>query len=209
MSKNNIAKEFILAVERHKVVCEKLLAMPELQNLQPDEHLLSNNSDEWRLLADVFYLSGYIIECTCCAAIYSFYTDETKLAEKDKLRTTTIADDGNTYKVAFKGDPNAIMFASNKDHFLIESKGFQHFNSVFGNLAPSAIPLLGSMTEFHSKSVHDLLNSWSANVRYKVEKKVNPNSLTSNILPLTYRRIFDFYSIANEIYSKVLTTFTI
>ena len=118
------------------------------------------------------------------------------------LKTTTIADDGNTYKVAFDKDALAIMFASNKDHFLTKSKGFQNFNAVFGNIAPANIPILGFNIS------NDLLKNWNANIRYKIEKEVQPNAQPSQkVLPITYESIKAFFIIAKDLYEKVVITF--
>jgi hypothetical protein len=207
-----IAKEFILAAERHKVVCEKLLAMPELENLAAEEILPSNNSDEWRLLADIYYLSGYIIECSCCAAIYSFYRHLDPAAKKG-LRASTIADDGNTKAVAFCYDKHAIpakMYAANADHYLVKGdKGFDKFNSVFDNSAPNTIPILGgSKKVFKDKNVNDLLINWSANIRYKVEKEPQPNANPANrVIEISYKKIKTFFDIAKTIYEQVFITY--
>lgn len=206
-----IAKEFILAAERHKVVCEKLLAMPELENLAAKEILPSNNSDEWRLLADIYYLSGYIIECSCCAAIYSFYRHLDPAAKKG-LRASTIADDGTTKAVASCYDENARpakMYASNKDHYLVKEKGFDKFNSVFGDSAPATIPILcGSKKVFKDKNVNDLLINWSANIRYKVEKEFQANANPANrVIEISYKKIKTFFDIAKTIYEQVFITY--
>ncbi len=207
-----IAKEFILAAERHKVVCEKLLAMPELKNLSANDILLGNNSDEWRLLADIYYLSGYIIECSCCAAIYSFYRHLDLAAKKD-LKANTIADDGTTKAVAFSYDKNATpakMYASNKDHYLVRETGFDKFNSVFDNSAPDTIPILGGnkIKVFKDKNVNDLLINWSANIRYKVEREPQPNANPANrVIEISYNRIETFFDIAKTIYEQVFITY--
>jgi hypothetical protein len=201
----SIAKEFILAAERHKVVCEKLLAMPELLSLQQEEHLLANNSNEWRLLADIYYLTGYVIECSCCAAIYSFYT--TTLTNKKDLKANTIAH----YKVAFtykKDDPPAELYVSNENHFLVKkATAFHAFPSVFGDIALTIPILNGHLTEFTGEQL-DLLKNWNAEIRYKVMKDINPDArLSKKILPLTYKGVVDFFNTSKKIYEKVVITF--
>lgn len=79
-----IAKQYIQAAQRHKYVCEKLLNLPELDSLRNGEVSILDSSQE-KILTNIYYLSGYVIECACSAAVYRHYS---KLRHKKELNDT-------------------------------------------------------------------------------------------------------------------------
>jgi hypothetical protein len=54
-------KEYIFAAERHKYACEELLRHQLLvqQQIKNPKVFVDANTHEWRLLADIYYLTGY------------------------------------------------------------------------------------------------------------------------------------------------------
>ncbi|MBN1463771.1 MAG: hypothetical protein JW922_08890 [Paludibacteraceae bacterium] len=85
-----VAEMYISAAKRHKYVCSELF-----ERLKND----ISEDNQKRILHNIYYLTGYIIECSCCAAIYSHYP---KIQHKRNLDTTSLTRDRKPRNVAFK-----------------------------------------------------------------------------------------------------------
>jgi len=199
MAKKTVAKEFILAAERHKYTCEKILELSDFNNCQPDEHgnypSVELNQKQKHLLSNVYYLSGYIIECSCCAAIYSYFP---KLARKKDLAPTERDKHYRLRNVSFQSDDSLIFSVCGRGKTNHSLMHFTEFPSFFDNSAPRVPLLNGDISKFSSSN--DLLSSFQAEIRYVCNKDSRTNF---------YENVCNFYKVAMEIYQGVITTYKI
>jgi hypothetical protein len=200
----SIAKEFILAAERHKVVCEKLLAMPELDNLRPNNGnypFVILKLPQKHILSDIYYLGGYIIECSCSAAIYSYYPT---LQHKKELKLEIKDKDNKLRQVKFDAkEPTVFSVCGEGNHSLHH---FTKFPAFFETLS---IPLLnGDDTKFASKNCYNLYDCFYAEIRYALKAVEDKRNIYPNI-QLHYENVTSFLEIGCEIYSSVRKTFKI
>lgn len=202
----SIAKEFILAAERHKVVCEKLLNMPELANLKKSEDNSSSSiitsPQQRQILSDIYYLSGYIIECSCTAAIYSHYP---KLHHKDNLNPLAEDKDRKLRNVKFKtNEPTVFSVCGKGDHSL------SHFTKYPNFFANPNIPLLdGNDAIFTSKNCYPLYDCFYAEIRYGLKPDEAKIPRYANPIIIHYENVNNFFEIGKEIFTSVRKTFKI
>ncbi len=205
MSSNSIAREFILAAERHKVVCEKLLAMPELDNLRPNNNGSYPIEDlklpQKYILSDIYYLTGYIIECSCCAAIYTHYPD---LNDKKAIGATVKDKERKLRQIEFSTEaPSYFSICGIGNHSL------HHFTKFSSFFEKPKIPLLdGEETIFSTNHCYDLYDCFYAEIRYALKAVPNKRNLYPTII-LNYEKVSNFHKISCEIYSSVKKTFKI
>lgn len=185
--KETAAKSFILAAERHKYACEKLLHLRDLDNIKDGN--IEPKPMQKSILADTFYLSGYIIECACCAAIYSHYN--LTFQDRKNIKETLLNKDRRTYNVKFKSDDVSIFSVTGDgEHSLLH---FANFSGFFEN--PN-IPLLnGDISVF--SACNDLFQHFRAEIRYLVKKNNGDN------LVLHYENVYNFYKSACDIFEQV------
>jgi len=177
-----IAKMYIEAAKRHNYVCSRLFEL--LQNI--------NELDKKRILHNIYYLTGYIIECSCCAAIYTFYP---KLQHKKNLEKDLIANNRKTKNVAFNDKSNNIFsIVGEGDHSL------QHFANFHAFFDRPQIPLLnGDLQYFENHKCFDLFEKYNAEIRYELPETII----------LYDKNVKSFYEIALDIYNKVKKTYRI
>jgi len=179
-----IAHTYITAAKRHKYVCGKILDLSEFTEIKDEQDILTEN--QRNLLANVYYLTGYIIECSCCAAIYSFYP---KLRHKTNLSSSELDKGYMPRNVAFSSkSPSVFSVTGDGNHTL---KHFANFPAYFEK---SSIPLLqGNFSDFDANQCYDLFENYKAELRYEL-----PNSIS-----IHYSNVTAFYKVACEIYTKV------
>jgi len=196
-----VRNEYHTAAKRHLAVCK------ELKNkIHSDFELRENSLNEkekelkQQLLSDLYYLTGYIIECSCCMAIYHHF----KVFNKRELR----AKEGGNKK-------NNISFSNkvNLDTFLIIGDGnnphsLEHFKNVFTsnylNISKSSldIPLLnGDLSIFKNNNCKTLFEEYEAEIRY--------NKIENCSIKLDYKNTFGFLESASIIYKKTCIKFNI
>lgn len=186
--KETAAKSFILAAERHKYACEKLLNLRDLDNIKDGN--IEPKPMQKSILADTFYLSGYIIECTCCSAIYSHY--DLTFQDRKNINETLPNRDRHTYNVNFKSDAvNVFSVIGDGEHSLLH---FANFSKFF---ADPKIPLLnGDISIFNA--CNNLFQHFRAEIRYITKEKGNSNNLI-----IHYKNVFAFYQVACDIFEQV------
>ena len=188
-----ISTIYILAAGRHKYVCEQLLALQELNELCiSSPQVLTTRQTQ--LLSDIYYLTGYIIECACCSAIYSFYP---KIAHKRHLDTNIKDKDNKTRNVKWSTEnQSTFSLVGEWDHKL------HHFTQFPDYFTSNPIPILnGNLTVFDNKGCRDLLDSFWAEIRYELK------SPQGNNIVLSYDKVKAFYEIAAQIYQQVSQKF--
>jgi len=184
-----IRNDYYEAAKRHLLVCNQLKNYIEQKYREEQEvDIIEKKS----LLNDLYYLTGYIIECCCCAAIFHFFPN---LIEKKALKEGT---DSSYPKVLFKNRAsNHLLFGiASSDHTLIHFKETPHFFSGVGN----RIPLLnGKDIIFQQNNCMELYKKFCAEIRY--------NYVNNQKIDLQYQNVFGFFKVAVEIFEKTKTHF--
>lgn len=124
-----IRNDYYEAAKRHLFVCHKLKEYIEEKYKEKQDEEINERKN---LLNDLYYLTGYIIECCCSAAIFHFFPN---LIEKKALKKGT---DSTYPKVIFKSStpiPSFFIVASS-NHTLIHFKEAPHFFTGIGNKIP-------------------------------------------------------------------------
>lgn len=142
-----------------------------------------------QLLSNLYYLSGYIIECSYYCAIYKalgWTTDVTGL----RVGSTS-------YSVSCYPDASASFVVRRKPSSRIKQhqlNGNMHF---FQTIIPisglSSIPLVG-YTLPTTRICYDLFENWCAEIRYYVDPSI----------VLLYDNVFDFFYLAEEVHKGLL-----
>lgn len=182
-----VYQEYQQAAERHYQTC--LTLKEAIQELQGNS---SNNKLVKKLLQNLYYLTGYIIECSCCYFIYAHYAD---LTDKKSL----IATMSGQCKENVCFDENHKI---DRDTFILKGKnhGLMNFTKThsYFRQCPSNIPLInGHISDF--RDCQTLLTKWGAEVRYKVEFPLD-NTNTSSFLvvaKLIYNNVTNYINQTN------------
>ncbi len=202
-------REYQTAAEKHLKACKATLSMLATENFNS---ILKNKEKEY-LLMDIYYLSGYIFECTIIYAIYKkafeFHGcppfDETKDI-KDNYAPTTFYGQGGAYY----HNPPDIKFAFYKkycdkrhsntpnltaDYFVHGHKFWLNIDLLNSKiLTGNTIPLISDrdFPNATNQAIYDLIETWKPEKRYQIE---NP--------ALTFAEVNAIVSLANEVYIKV------
>ncbi len=202
--------EYQTAAEKHLQACKAALSMLATENFN---NVLKRREREY-LLMDIYYLSGYIFECTITYAIYKkafeFHSeppfDETKDI-KDTHRETTFYGQGGAYY----HDPPDIKFAFYKkysdklhsntpnltaDYFVSGHKFWLNINLLNSKiLIGNTIPLISDkdFPDTTRQTIYDLIENWKPEKRYQIE---NPR--------LTFGEVNAIVNLAEEVYKKVI-----
>lgn len=180
------------AAERHLDTCLKL---KEIIQQQYDNRILSTKKEKEKqeLLFDLYYLSGYIIECSINYSILSFIDFENikrtnrTIRHYRNLRSNHL---NNPYKVSFTykdTDANYALyrpthkFQPNIHFFATDNKlsGIDHIRGLNGNpITPISVNLL--------------FNDWNVEYRYETKGKI-----------LNTIDTFDFLDFALEIFTEL------
>jgi len=177
------------AAERHIEVClqlvnviEQIQKKEQIAVLSPREQL-----DKRKILANLYYLSGYIIECSYNCAIYTCIGWTSTV--------TSLKANSTTYNVSCWQDSSAAFVIRRsgsgiKQHQLSGNMNF--FQTVVPIVAANQIPLIGY--DIFGRVCYDLFDNWNAEVRYLIAPSVN----------LDYDPVFDFYFLSVEVYEGLI-----
>lgn len=177
--KVKVYQEYQQAAERHYKTCLKL--EETIQSLQGNS---SNNKLVKKLLQNLYYLTGYIIECSCCYFIYAQYAN---LTDKKALIATMPGKcrENVSFDKNHKIDSDTFIIKGD-NHGLLN---FTETHSYFGQSLDN-IPLInGHISAFQDSE--QLLKKWGAEVRYKVE------------IPLNESNTFSFLAVAKTMYNNI------
>lgn len=186
MANFKVRNEYFRAAQRHLAVCKELR--------KRIESIDSENELKYQLLCDLYYLTGYVIECSCCTAIFHHFSN---LEHKKLLDKST---NGKYSKVFFRisKEDKKNFGVADSDHKLVNFKKAAR-QDIFANLFVSAtkvaIPLLDGKTDiFSNNHCLNLYTQYEAEVRYD---KINLEGIILNTL-----NCFGFLKAAETIYEK-------
>lgn len=164
-------KEYEKAAKRHNVTCRFLIKKiydPHEFDINPD--------DEAKLILNIYYLTGYIIENIISYSLF-------KVINYDKNKSVYDLDDKN----------RGIKFNT---HFRKHSEGSNKakidFIRNFGGVISSSIPIIGDKKV--AGELMEMYSKWDATIRYTDSHlgfEINRN------------KVNDFYKLALEIYTNL------
>ncbi len=182
-----VRNEYYRAAKRHLAVCLQLQNnLLEIRKIEDKNSSLNKGEIMLKdhLLTDLYYLAGYVIECTYCMVIFHHFP-------KIKHKKTLVAELGGVGKknISFRSkineNPETCIIADG-NHRL---GGFQ---KVFGeNYLKVATPI--NLSVFNK--CQNLFDEWEAEVRYN---KAETEPIKFN---LTINQVFDFLSGAKAVFN--------
>ncbi len=185
-----VYQDYKTAADSHLEVCFQLLHHIE-ENYQKKEPLATRQTKEKKvqLLADLYYLSGYIIECSYNCAIYKSldWTNDVK-----DLRVTD-----TPYNVSTHPHTNSAFTIRRKGPGIKQHQlsGNMHFFPTIMHLTPSIpIPLISEPLH-PTHPAFDLFENWNAEIRYLIDTSIT----------LDYSNTFAFFYLANKVYEGLLS----
>lgn len=192
MPRYNSYHDYKAAAQRHLMTCDYLVKSLSL----PDNlvHKPNTNSYKSHLLRNIYYLSGYTIECIINYAIYECVNDSkiglAKINRVDHLYEPTLS-------LVFK--PNLRRDRGRSFQYVIAYHNFQKNMKVLNNLATSKfaqIPVIGqSVYPANWTNIRQLFDDWEPQVRY-----------TS--VAYTEQQIVDFHKLSSDIYTNIRSCIT-
>ena len=180
-----IYTEYAKAAERHLETCTHLVHVLEEQYQKKEVgSTLSNRElkEKLELLSNLYYLSGYIIECVYSYALCQYIgmnlTDDVK---------TQLPQRGVCWSYNSLTRNNNTHAIYRQMHKMSGSNDLSYFttHNVSGI---SAIPILGGSQNMSSPNAQILFDNWSAEVRYSISNQ------------LDYANVFDFFRECEKIY---------
>lgn len=184
------------ASERHLETCLKIREILETQ-YQSKIVLSTRESIEQNfLLSNLYYLSGYIIECIYNYAIFKNISYPNNIDVNDLKYNRSGPRHNAPCNVAFRHNehtPNrAFIIAGARGHKLFGHMDFFQNSSYLPHAGASSIPLLDG----HSlnRPCNLLFQSWDVYSRYKIDSS----------LSLNFTNTFDFFDVAIEVYKGVI-----
>jgi len=188
MPRYNSYNDYKTAAQRHLMTCDylvKALSLPD--NLS---HKPNTSSYKSYLLRNIYYLSGYTIECMVNYAIYECVNDIKPRSQRIS-RVNQLYEP--TYSLVFK------EIGRGSFQYVIAWHNFQENMKVLNNLATSKfslIPVIGQrLYPANWASIKQLFDDWEPQVRY-----------TS--VAYTEQQIIDFYKLSSEIYTNIRSCIT-
>lgn len=176
-----IYTEYANAAERHQETCVQLLHI--LDGRYKSKEIASGLSARERkekveLLGNLYYLSGYIIECAYSYAICKHIGLNLADSPKNQLRSVQIG--GVTWSpnnTSRYGASHALTRIGHK----MSVPEMSYFSSGPGSVAGvSSIPIIGG-SDMSTPTTRNLFDNWSAEIRYSIG------------FPLDYSEVFDFF----------------
>lgn len=181
--------DYKIAAERHLEVCLQLLDIIEDEYQKKEPLSRAKEKEKNQLLADLYYLSGYIIECSYNCAIYKavgWLTNDVK-----RLETTSTRHSVSCFNPRV-GSSSSFTIRKNSNHSFSGNTHF--FQTIIATSAISHLPVIGTNL-LPSHSAYELFDNWNAEIRYQVDSNIT----------LDYNSTFAFFYLANEIYEGLLT----
>ncbi len=176
-----VYQDYKTAADRHLEVCFQLLHHIE-ENYQKKEPLsIRQTKEKLQLLADLYYLSGYIIECSYNCAIYK------SLGWNGNVKDLEDTNNSVSFKPR-RWSPRFIILS--QSHTL---SGHMDF---FQTIKPvtTSIPLIG--VPLHpTHPAFDLFDNWNAEIRYLIDTSIT----------LDYSNTFAFFYLSTEVYEGLLS----
>lgn len=179
------------AAERHLDTCLNLKEIIQ-QNYSDTTLSTTKENEKQELLFDLYYLSGYIIECSLNYAILKFINfDRIKRTNSIRHYKQLISrHNNNPYKVSYSNRDRSADYAlyqpkhkfQRNIHFFVQDNklnGIDHIRGINGN------PIL-------PVNVRRLFNNWDVEYRYETKGR----TLNSN-------DIFDFLDFSMEIFTEL------
>ena len=198
--------EYATAAERHIETCIHLLGVLETQyqSKESESGLLPREQKEkLELLSNLYYLSGYIIECAYSYALCKHIALDSTIDIERQLPSGKVCWNqnqvGKKKKDVNTGTdiiPAHAIYRSKHKMSINEMSYFQSsFTSTTGKSVTS-IPIIGGKNMSDS-AAQQLFDDWSAEVRYTVTTF------------LDYSNVFKFFYACEEIYRltrQIITT---
>ena len=139
-----IYKDYLKAARKHKITCEVIA-----EKLNEEKRQKSPDSDKLKsLILNLYYLSGYVIECMVKYGIY----DLIGYGSTDDVRN--LNEEGLTYDLHIKHHP------------------FGKYTEHLNNLMSGAIPLVNDKKGIPKETVN-IYNEWDAEIRYYYKLNYN------------------------------------
>ncbi len=180
-----VYQEYQQAANRHLKTCIELRSTISKLSGKPEinKKLIKNVTE------DLYYLSGYIIECSCCMLIFFNFDDIS--SKYDLLATQTgycMQNISFTKPQKDKIVDDKTLYLSNTNH---EMRSFQYIDKYLPNI-PTNTPLIsGDLQSFERANCKDLFFNWGAEVRYSID------------ITLTTEKTLRFLEIAEKIYTNI------
>lgn len=181
--------EYKIAAERHIEVCLQIQNILEEYKERETVGTLTTTGikEKNKILSNLYYLSGYIIECSYNCAIYK------QLAWTGDVSRLRVSD--NSYGVSCNPEASSMFVIRRrgsgvKQHQL--SGNMHFFQTVIPITAVSSVPILGY--DISSQPCFDLFDNWNAEIRYTIDSSLN----------LDYNNVFDFFFTAVKVFEELL-----
>ena len=184
--------EYKEAAERHLEVCLQLeyLLRDNYKAKEEAGQILSSRErkEKLQLLADLYYLSGYIIECSYNYAIYKHinYPDTEAVKNLKPANWATYSISHNVSYISKTNGGNIDTFLICRTNHTLDCNMHFFADSRYVDLGLS-IPLLDGNNI--ARPCTDLFQNWGAEIRYTIDSSLN----------LDYDNVFDFLYLALEI----------
>ncbi len=190
------------AVSKHLEACTILRDFIENEFKSKENKGSSLSAREQRrkiqLLEELYYLTGYVIECSCCMAIFHHFPSLQKKGDL-KAKGDFRGKNNISFKKASdssqkqKEELNNTFFVADSNHKLTHFKNVsQYMRTSFQHIDV----LNGYDSIFKSKNCDELYKNYEAEVRYNLLKE-------RNNIELSYENVFNFLEVARQIYSSV------
>ena len=147
-----------------------------------------SNEQSKGICHELYYLSGYIVECFCVYSIYKIlgWEDENVPINEDKLCDYEVFEDKN--KVSFYGNKS-------KQIYCIKSHLYSTYVDVLRKTQRfKGIPYFSTL-DFSSLEVQDLVNGWDPQIRYNYDEK---DGILKYANKENLKEIFDWCDIVRE-----------
>lgn len=176
--------EYKKASERHLETCLQLVGIVD----NKDQYKLSSLDIE-RLLSNMYYLTGYIIECILNYAIFK-YIRFPPVADINTLYSTS---EGKTYDISFRSKKGVGFFITQPQHKL---GGYSNFFIINGVPGADQVPFLDGrdIGSHYPTAAKTLFDEWQAEIRYHID---------SSKIILTQTNVYEFLCLASDIYDGV------
>lgn len=181
--------EYKEAAERHLEVCYTLSEILTDFEYQKQKRSVSDKeiTTHDRLLADLYYLSGYMVECLYSYAMCKYENGRTGSISNNDVKATLDARNGSnpyihTYRLCFThgGRTNrtrqdlGVRYSITRERHQMSLSELSFFATE--NVANiQGIPLFDSSTVLSPPDIQKLFENWTAYERYKVNHFQNSN----------------------------------
>lgn len=183
--------EYKNASERHLISCLKLFEELKTYETKDKKGGMSSKEAKYQyfLLSDLYYLSGYMLECLYSYAMCKYENSSTPISRDVK---TELDPNGRTtpYKICFthsKRSRYGVHFSIARPKHQMSLSELSFFSAESLSTV-SSVPLLDNRTHLSNPNSHSLFLYWSAYERYKINHFEEPNFPNFN-----YKTVTDFF----------------